>query len=132
MMYNIKTGHNGIQRRASEDIVILVTSLHKLRTLSIPFVFSDRHAYLKLARFSNKISDLDQIDWISLQARNFRKDDVDRFERYQAEALVYKYMPISALLGIACYNDTVKAQVEAKAATLSLAVKVSVLRRWYL
>ena len=46
MMLNINTGHNGITKIANQDIVILVTSLHDLRTHDINFVFTDRHAYV--------------------------------------------------------------------------------------
>lgn len=132
MMYNIKTGYNGVQKRDREDIVILISSLHRLVSQGIPFVFSDRHAYLKLAIFSNDIDDLDQIDWASLQARKFTRDDADRFERYQAEALVHRHMPISALLGAVCYTEAVQQKVQPQAAEKGLQVKVLVQRQWYL
>lgn len=32
-------------------------------------------------------------------------------ERYQAEALVHKYLPIDALLGLVSYNDQVAADL---------------------
>lgn len=132
MMYNIKTGHNGVQKRPSEDIVILVSSLHKLVACGVPFVFSDRHAYLRVARFSNDLGNLDWIPWEALQAREFKKENVDKFERYQAEALVYRHMPLNALLGALCYNKTVKHEIEAQAAAESLMLKVIVRPGWYL
>ena len=114
MMFNIKTGYNGITKRPNEDIMIFVSSLHRLVTDGICFVFSDRHAYLKLAQFTNDLKNLDWIDWVSLKERNFKKDDIDRFERYQAEALVHEHMPISSLAGIVCYNSVIKSEVEAE------------------
>jgi hypothetical protein len=73
-------------------------------------VFSDRHAYLQTARFSADLADLDRIDWPKLQARDFKKDlnNLERFERYQAEALVHRHMPVSSLNGIVCYDKAVK------------------------
>lgn len=132
MLYNIKTGYNGVRRRSMDDVVILVSSLRNLVKDGVSFVFSDRHAYLRLARFTSDLSKLDWIDWVSLQSRNFRRDDVDRFERYQAEALIHKHMPISALLGIVCYTETVQREVQSLARERGLNVKVLVREEWYL
>ncbi len=132
MMFNIKTGFQGVQKRRSEEIVIFVSSLHHLTQLSIPFVFSDRHAYLRLARFSNDLADLHWLDWEALQARDFRRDDADRFERYQAEALVHRHVPVEALLGIVCFNEAEKTRMEGLAASAGRDVRVIVKRGWYL
>src|SRR5690349_19744493 len=45
MMYNIHTGYGGITRRENRDIVIFVSSVHRLRELELPFVFTNQHAY---------------------------------------------------------------------------------------
>ncbi len=45
MLFNIKTGYGGIARRESRDIVIFVSSVHRLRELGLPFVFTNQHAY---------------------------------------------------------------------------------------
>lgn len=99
MMLNIKTGWGGITKRSSEEIVILVSSLHKLADDGRAFVFSDRHAFLEVAEFFSNLADLDQIDWPRLQARDFEKDpdDPGKFERYQAEALPHQHMPVNSL-----------------------------------
>jgi hypothetical protein len=131
MMYNIKTGY-GVPKQPVADIVILVSSLHVLRKKNVPFVFSDRHAYLKAAQFSTDLADLDWIIWSTPQQRDFKKDDADKFEKYQAEALVYKHVPIDALLGIVCYNDSVRAAVQADANAQAAAVKILSEPRWYL
>ena len=92
MLYNLKTGR-GVPQQSMADILILVSSLHKLKRMGIKFVFSDRHAYLKTALFSNDLAELDRIIWTTLQQRDFRKEDADKFEKYQAEALVHKNVP---------------------------------------
>lgn len=131
MMYNIHTGYNGIVRRHNEDIVIVVSSLHHLVLDQVEFVFSDRHANLKLAQFSSDLQDLDRIDWPSLRARNFRKDDVDRFERYQAEALVYKKMPVASLMGIVSHCDSATQEITKMALKAGHYVKFQTLTGWY-
>ena len=131
MLMNIKTGY-GVPRQPMPDIIILISSLHHLRELGVPFVFSDRHAYLKTARFSDDLNDLNWIIWETLRARNFRKDDVDRFEKYQAEALVYNHVPLNALLGIVCNNDEAKMTMQTKADANGASVKIVSQPSWYL
>ena len=89
------------------------------------------HAYLKLAQFTNDLKNLDWIDWVSLKERNFKKDDIDRFERYQAEALVHEHMPISSLAGIVCYNSVIKSEVEAELSMRKLNLQVLSRGGWY-
>lgn len=51
MLYNITTGYNGISKRANEEIVILVSSLHRLHAMGVRFLFTNRHAYLRTAEY---------------------------------------------------------------------------------
>ena len=110
MLYNIHTGHGGIRKHANEEIVILVSSVHKVRELGIPIIFTDRHAYPPLSRYFSDVARLDQVDWPLLQQRDFRRDedDPEKVERYQAEALVHRDLPVAALLGAIFYSDAVK------------------------
>jgi hypothetical protein len=134
MMLNIKTGYNGMKQTPMRDIVILVSSLRKLREMGIDFVFSDRHAYLWTADFSNDLNELGRmIDWKILQARDFRRDlkDLEKVERYQAEALVHRYMPITALLGIICYRDDQQQAIEALIRDRGVNLEVKAMPGWY-
>jgi hypothetical protein len=99
--------------------------------MGIPFVFSDRHAYLKTALFSDDLADLDRIIWPVLQERNFQRDDLERFEKYQAEALVHGHLPLGALIGIVCYDQAVKASVQADVDATGLDLKVVAQSGWY-
>ena len=132
MLYNIKTGHNGVKQRPMSEIVILVSSLYRLAQDGVRFVFTDRHAYLRFAQFSSDLADLAWIDWPVLQARNFRRDDVDRFDRYQAEALVYQRMPLESLFGAICFDARSKHEVEALVTANRLTLKVSMQPGWFL
>lgn len=133
MLYKIKTGHSGTVKVSNEDVVIFVSSLHRLAEMRRLFVFTDRHAYLFNAEFYNTVADLDQIDWRILQSGNFTRDpdDPEPFERYQAEALVYKHLPLQALIGIVCYTDGVRAEVSQSVGSRELGVKVAKKPEWY-
>ena len=133
MLYNIKTGWGGIPRRPMAEIVIVVSSLPKLIEEHVPFVFTDRHAYLRTACFYSEVSDLDQVPWDLLQTRDFEKDDQDpgKVERYQAEVLVYQELPLRALVGFVCYNASVKAAMDADLARRGQEHEVKVFPRWF-
>ena len=133
MLLNITTGWGGITKRANEDVVILASSIWKLQEHGVPFVFSDRHAYLAAAEFFNDPVRLDRIDWEILQRRDFKRDtnDPGKFERYDAEALAHGHVPVAALLGVACYNESARARIEADMQATGVAIKVIVKPDWY-
>lgn len=133
MMYNIHTGHNGITQRPNEEIVIMMSSLRKLHEDSINFIFADRHAYLDTAQFSSDLGDLDILDWESLQARNFRRnpEDPDKFERYQAEALVHRVMPVASLRGIGASSPVVADSLARMVDEENCELKVGPRPNWY-
>lgn len=63
MLLNIVTGYGGITRRNKDEIVILVSSIWKLRDAGVQFIISDRHALVKMAEFSADPAALGNIDW---------------------------------------------------------------------
>ena len=133
MLLNIVTGRNVTQRPKS-DIVILVSSLHKIQELGIRFLFTDRHAYLFNATFSSDVGQLpNMVPWELLQARDFRKDPEDpaKSERYQAEALIHRHLPVDALLGVVTYNDLIKAEVQALADERQLKLGIHSKQSWF-
>lgn len=133
MLLNIKTGYGGVQQRPNHDIVILVSSLSRLEELGVRYVFTDRHAVLAAARFFSRRADLGLVDFKLLQRRDFKRDnnDPEKLERYQAEALAYQRVPMEALMGIACYTEAVRREVEV--ATSSAGVRITAVARpdWY-
>jgi hypothetical protein len=133
MMYHIHTGHYGIQRRGNDEIVIIEASLHTLERAGVRFVFTDRHAYLSTARFYNSLEKLDQIDWPLLQRRDFRldPDDQNKGHRYQAEALVHKFLPIEILDGLVCSSAAVESQLRELVSQRGLTLPVAARPNWY-
>jgi ssDNA thymidine ADP-ribosyltransferase, DarT len=134
MMYNIKTGYGGITQRKNCDIVIFVSSIHRLRELGLPFVFTNQHAYPVDTEFFSDPQDLNRIDWALLQSRNFKTDDADpgKQVRYQAEALVHRHVPLHALIGIGCHTGAVKTQVDGLLVARGQQITVKVTPGWYL
>ena len=133
MMKNIHSGWGGIKQRPNEEILILVSSMHRIRQLDLPFLFTDSHAYYAWANFYSDLADLDKIDWPLLQQRNFKRnpDDPAQFERYQAEALIHRHLPIRGLLGIVCYTEQLKSQIEQQVQARGLALPVYARTEWY-
>ncbi len=133
MLLNIKTGYGGVQQRPNDDIVILISSLVKLEELGVRYVFSDRHAVLRAAEFFSDRADLDHVDFELLRRRDFRRDENDpgKFERYQAEALAYQRVPMEALIGVACYTEAVRHEVEAATSSAGVSLWVVTRRDWY-
>lgn len=133
MLYNIYTGRGGVVRRTNADICVLVSSIHRARKLGLNFVFTDRHAYPPMARYFNDVAHLGEIDWPLLQARNFKRnpDDPEQIERYQAEALIHQHVPVSALIGVVCYDKGVKMDLDAQIQADGLQLDVKVLPQWY-
>lgn len=104
MLLNVLTGHN-VPQRSHEDIIILAVQLTNLAERGIKYVYTDRHALLKAARFFNDLGMLETIIfWHILQKRDFTRnnDDPEKLERYMAEALVFKFLPIDAVSSFAC------------------------------
>lgn len=132
MAFNIHTGRN-VRQRSNAEIVILVSSLHKLGMDGLNFLFTDRHASLAEARFSADLARLDRIDWEILQRRDFSRDneDLSKTSRYQAEALVHRGMTIDSLLGVACCNEEQKRNADKLIEERELNLKVISKGGWY-
>jgi hypothetical protein len=133
MLMNIKTGYNGVPKVPNEEIVIFVSSLRRVAKMDIPFVFTDQHAYLGMAEHFTDLDDLGRIDWPILQNRDFKRDnnDLGKTDRYQAEALVWKHLPVEGILGICCHTENVRDGVKAQADGLGLSVNIIKRSDWY-
>lgn len=132
MMKNIHSGW-GVQQRRNEEIVILVSSLLHVKSLGLPFVFTNAHAYLDWTNYYSDLAQLSEIDWGILQRRDFKRDpdDPKKMERYQAEALIFQHLPIQGILGIVCYTEKLKQDIEQQIQSKSLKVSVHARTGWY-
>ena len=96
-------------------------------------MFTDQHAYPLMANYYTDLDDLGEVDWDLLNRRDFKHDpdDPGKKERYQAEALIWKHVPVEALLGICCYTPSVDQAIKVELAKHNLDVKTSIQRNWY-
>lgn len=133
MMYQIKTGHNGIRRRSNDEIAIIFSSLRKLREDDVPFLFTDSHASLCAAEYFSDLKDLKKLDWEIWRNRDFRIDpeDIYKKDRYQAEALIHRHLPIDCIRGIVCYRDDVVTAVKKRLGDAAERVKIATRPSWY-
>ena len=133
MMYNIRTGYGGIRQFPNAEIVIIVSSLRGLAERGVTAAFSDRHAYLQTAQFFTSLQDLDEIDWGILQTRDFKRDvdDPEKTDRYQAEALVHRHLPVEHLAGIVCLSENEKRTLIAQREEVGLELKIEARPNWY-
>jgi hypothetical protein len=132
MMKNIHSGWS-VQQRSNDEIVILVSSLYRVEQLGLPFVFTNAHAYPDWTDYYSDLANLGEIDWSILQRRDFKRDPDDprKMERYQAEALIHRHLPITGLLGIMCYTDAMKERIEQDVAARGLTLSVHARPGWY-
>ena len=132
MMKNIHSGR-GVQQRHNEEIVILVSSLHHVASLGLPFVFTNAHAYPDWTDYYSDLTQLNEIDWNMLQRRDFKRDPDDprKMERYQAEALIFQHLPIQGILGIMCYTEILKQQIERTILSKDLKFPIFARPGWY-
>jgi len=133
MMLNIVTGYNGVARHPKRDIVILVTSLRRVEEMGLTFLFTFSHANNFRVDYSSDLSDLTKLDWKILQSRDFEydADDPTKRDRYQAETLVHKHLPVQGLSGIVCHDEHVKMEVEQVVAECGLQLPVAARANWY-
>jgi len=126
MLYNIKTGYNGIAMVPMKDIVIYVASLRSLHAEGVKFVFTDQHAKLVTAEYFDNLDDLHRIDWDILANSDFQYDPAypQKKDRYQAEALIHHELPCRSLRAVVCYNGAAKSRVEAAVARYKLDIPV--------
>jgi len=134
MLYNIKTGYNGITKRSNDDIAILVSSCQQMTAGGVTMLYTDRHAYTMTAAWTADMDDLATlIDWDILRRHDFARNDAypDKMERYQAEALAHRHVPPAALLGIGCVSDRVRSAIEEAVQISGAAVQVFSRPGWY-
>lgn len=132
MMKNIHSGW-GVRQRQNEEIVIVVSSLHHVKSIGLPFVFTNAHAYPEWTSYYSDLASLKEIDWAILQSRDFKRDPDDprKMERYQAEALIYKHLPTQGVLGIVCYTEELKKRIEQEIQMRVLNLSVYARTGWY-
>jgi hypothetical protein len=94
-----------------------------------PWAFSLANAGAVYTEFRNRVSDLDQLDWVAIAAADFRPPEVK--EAKQAEFLVYESFPWTLVERIGVQSRLVQVQVEAAFATAYHRPPVELRPAWY-
>jgi hypothetical protein len=133
MVHRIVTGL-GVTRRARSELCFLVTSLKSLAHQGLVFLVADRHASLQRASFQAGPGSVRGLPWSAWQRRAFKRDpeDPEAFERYQAEVLVHRHLPVEGLQGIVCYDVHTQASLSRQTEQRALDLKVVQRPEWYL
>ncbi|MEX2205390.1 MAG: DUF4433 domain-containing protein [Myxococcota bacterium] len=133
LLYNIKTGWNGIPQLPMSDIATVVSSVPTVEAQELRFVLTDRHAYLGAAQLASDSTGLERVDWKILRARDFQRSlaDPEKVERYQAEALVHRHVPLEAIVELVCWSPTQKAQLQNELTWRGLSLKLTARPEWY-
>lgn len=132
MLYCIKNGYD-VQQRPRHEIIYLISSMEKLQKLNCRFVFTDGHSFAAYTQFFNDMQHLNQIDWRAVNARqwNNTENDPDRKRRKEAECLVFREMPFSAVTGIAVYNQESSDYITVVLQRNNLNIPVTIETSWY-
>lgn len=133
MLYVIAMGnHPEVIRTSQEEIIYIVSSVEKLEELKIRYVFTDRHAKLDYAQFYNKCADLRKLNWDIIESDKWGTQyGTERKEIKQAECLVYKHLPLSAIIGIGCKTERLYNNIEAMIQTTQQKIIVKTKPEWY-
>lgn len=112
MLYVIQNGFNGVEKRATREIIYCVSSVQKISDLNLTFFFTDGHA----ASMYSSVYDKHQLEAIEtlvdFQAVKttfwHSEDDTDLKRRKEAEFLVLGDIPIQAILGYIAFDEIAK------------------------
>ncbi len=111
MLYAVYRGHPDYSE-GQEEILHLVSSVQTATTLTQPWAFTERHADLAYAAYFDDLRKLSEVDWRVMPMDYWAGSD-DTREKRQAEFLVHKCFPWSAVEQIGVRDATVAASVQA-------------------
>lgn len=128
MLHNIYTKKVPSYKGAQEDIIYIISTIKKIEELELLFLFTDRHAYLAHKNIFYSPNDLDKLRWEIINNDDWHKTYSEiKKELKQAEFLVHKHLPVSAIAGIVVHNDIVatfvKNEIDKYGSKLEVAIK---------
>ncbi len=134
MLYAIQGGSVSSFEGSQQDLVYLVADPQRLSELGSQLVFTDRNASLALADFETDLGKLTELVDVELMNETYWYDtaqDPDRKERRQAEMLVHRVVPWTAIHGIGVYDEARLEQVVGILTSVGSDTQVAVRRNWY-
>jgi len=95
----------------------------------VRWCFSLSNAGSYHVEFRSDLQNLNELDWIAIEARDFRDPDIQ--ERKQAEFLIYDFFPFKLVEQIGVYNKATLAQVQQTLERVDCRPLVKIYRNWY-
>ncbi len=100
--------------------------------LEIPFLFTDRHAYLNHKTIFNQYSALKKLTWDVIKDDTWHREYSDiKKELKQAEFLIYQHLPVAGIIGIVTQNEEIATFVRNEIASADLSLQVVVKPEYY-
>ena len=132
MLYHIFKGWVKDYLGRQEDIIYLVSTAETIAGLQVPWLFTDRHAYLDHKKVFNQMADLSRLAWKIIKDDTWHEIYSDlKKELKQAEFLVHQQVPVQAILGIVVHNDNVATFVKNEIIQTGLNLQVVVKPEYY-
>ena len=134
MLYVIARGTVPDYDGGQNQVVYLVTSVEAVSTHGLRYVFSDRNAALRYARYADDPQLLDQhIDWELMEARSWANtlDEPDRKERRMAELLVHRHVPWQTIHRVVTKDEGLAQHARNVLDSVPVTVPVHVEPGWY-
>lgn len=132
MLYHLYKGTVKEFSGKQEEIIYLTSSVEKIQELGLPFLFTDRHAYLHHKKVFNNLEDLSLLRWDVIKDNTWHQQYSDlKKELKQAEFLIHKQVPVKALLGIVVHNEEIAKFVSGKIQETGINLPVVVRPQFY-
>lgn len=130
ILYMIMHGFQGVSQYPQEEIVHVVIDSARIIERGMRYVFTDRHAKTKVARFFNDPTYLDQLKWDIIRSKDWKntEDDFERRDFKQAEFLVRHHIPVSLIDRLFVKTEGKRVEIENIVRKLDLEIPVQVAR----
>ena len=125
MLIAVNNGH-GDYSGGQADVVHLRSTISAAVATGRPWAFTDRHAEVEHALYYDDLEALDEVPWAVMPLVYWR----DQKEERQAEFLVHKWFPWSAIEEVTCNTPGV-AKIVRELLGVANSPEVSVRREWY-
>jgi hypothetical protein len=132
MLYHIYKGKVADYIGGQHDIIYIGSTAEKIAQLGLPYLFTDRHAYLAHKKIYNQLGDLPKLSWNIIRDNTWHTEYTElKKELKQAEFLVHQHVPVQAILGIVVHNDNVATFVQNEIARIGLNLPVVIKPEYY-
>jgi hypothetical protein len=132
MLYHIFNGMVKDYAGTQNEIIYLVSSVEKIIEMKLPFLFTDRHAYLAHKTIFNNYEALKKLRWDIIKDDTWHKEySALRKELKQAEFLIHQHLPVTGILGLVAQNEEIATFVRNEILLANLPLQVAVKPEYY-